>query len=93
MTPGHRSCPVCAADGATLLRHQPFELPEGHPLSNGYDVVECGRCDFVFADTTFSQADYDRFYALFSKYEDNKTSTGGPKTPSIAPASRSPPGN
>ena len=81
MTPGHRSCPVCAADGATLLRHQRFELPEGHPLSNGYDVVECGRCDFVFADTTVSQADYDRFYALFSKYEDNKTSTGGTENP------------
>jgi SAM-dependent methyltransferase len=72
---------VCAADGATLLRHQRFELPEGHPLSNGYDVVECGRCDFVFADTTVSQADYDRFYALFSKYEDNKTSTGGTENP------------
>ena len=81
MTPDHRSCPVCAADGATLLRHQRFELPEGHPLSNGYDVVECGRCDFVFADTTVSQADYDRFYALFSKYEDNKTSTGGTENP------------
>jgi len=81
MTPGHRSCPVCAADGATLLRHQRFELPEGHPLSNGYEVVQCKSCDFVFADTTVSQADYDRFYALFSKYEDNKTSTGGTENP------------
>jgi SAM-dependent methyltransferase len=72
---------VCAADGTTLLRHQRFELPEGHPLSNGYEVVQCKSCDFVFADTTVSQADYDRFYALFSKYEDNKTSTGGTENP------------
>jgi SAM-dependent methyltransferase len=50
---------------------------EGHPLSNGYDVVACNYCGFVYADTAVTQADYDRFYAQHSKYEDPKTATGG----------------
>ncbi|MDQ1301479.1 MAG: hypothetical protein QG637_1401 [Chloroflexota bacterium] len=56
-------------------------LPEGHPLTAGYDVVCCNRCGFVYADTTVRQADYDRFYAQFSKYEDRQTATGGGDAP------------
>ncbi len=52
-------------------------LPDRHPLRNGYDVVGCGRCDFVFADSAASQSDYDLYYSDFSKYEDNHTGTGG----------------
>jgi SAM-dependent methyltransferase len=40
-------------------------------------VVCCRDCGFVFADTTARQEDYDTFYARYSKYEDNITSTGG----------------
>ncbi len=54
---------------------------ENHPLTDGYDVVHCSRCGFVFADTAASQADYDKFYATFSKYEDEKTSTGAGESP------------
>ncbi len=81
MTAVCRSCPVCTASDAKELRVQRFELPAGHPLANGYRVVQCNRCDFAFADTTASQADYDRFYASFSKYEDGKTGTGAGETP------------
>ncbi|MCX6925595.1 MAG: class I SAM-dependent methyltransferase [Verrucomicrobia bacterium] len=72
-----RGCPVCAAIACEVLHSQRFVLPEGHPLAVGYDVVCCEQCGFCFADTTVSQRDYDAFYARFSKYEDNKTSTGG----------------
>ena len=72
-----RSCPICDAGEAEVLHTQRFVLPEGHPLAEGYDVMGCDRCGFVYADTTVSQQDYDIFYAKFSKYEDNKTSTGG----------------
>ena len=76
-----RPCPVCRALEANLLHTQRFELPAGHPLASGYEVVQCKSCDFAFADTTVSQADYDRFYASFSKYEDGKTGTGGGENP------------
>jgi SAM-dependent methyltransferase len=66
------------------LRFQRFLLQENHPLANGYEVVCCDFCGFVYADTAVTQEDYDRFYASFSKYEDKKTATGGGETPSDA---------
>ncbi len=76
-----RPCPICEAVTVELLHTQRFELPEGHPLSSGYDVVACSLCGFVYADTSVTQADYDRFYAEHSKYEDSKTGTGGVENP------------
>ena len=72
-----RLCPICETSDVQFLHSQRFELPEGHPLSAGYDIVTCSSCGFVFADTTVAQADYDKFYAEHSKYEDIKTGTGG----------------
>jgi SAM-dependent methyltransferase len=60
-----------------VLHTQRFVLPEGHPLADGYDVLCCEACGFVFADTTVSQKEYDEFYRNCSKYEDGQTSTGG----------------
>lgn len=77
----NRNCPVCGAVKVKSLHSQRFELPQGHPLSAGYDVVVCSSCGFVYADTTVTQADYDRFYAEHSKYEDAKTGTGGVENP------------
>ena len=72
-----RPCPVCDDTRAGVLRHQPFALPAGHLLPPAYDLVCCEACGFCYADTPAPQADYDRYYAEFSKYEDNRTSTGG----------------
>jgi uncharacterized Zn finger protein len=72
-----RKCPICQEENGEILHTQKFVLPEGHPLSNGYDILCCDRCGFVYADTTVSQKDYDIFYAKLSKYEDKKTATGG----------------
>jgi SAM-dependent methyltransferase len=71
-----RSCPVCESVHAKVLHRQSFMLPEGHPLGEGYDVVCCDRCGFVYADTTVGQEEYDRFYRQWSKYADPLTSTG-----------------
>ena len=60
-----------------LLHEQSFIVPENHPLTDGYVVVSCNSCGFVFADTIVTQKDYDKFYASYSKYSDAKTSTGG----------------
>jgi len=76
-----RPCPICNHIQVEILHTQRFVLPEGHPLSNGYDVVVCDLCGFVYADTNAAQADYDRFYAEHSKYEDAKTGSGGIENP------------
>ena len=76
-----RGCPVCSANSCEVLHAQCFVLSEGHPLAAGYDVVCCDHCGFVFADTAVTQADYDAFYARFSKYEDSQTATGGGGSP------------
>jgi SAM-dependent methyltransferase len=76
-----RGCPICDNGMAEVLYTQRFVLPEGHPLADGYDVVCCARCGFLYADTVVTQADYDRFYARFSKYEGQKTETGDGEKP------------
>jgi 2-polyprenyl-3-methyl-5-hydroxy-6-metoxy-1,4-benzoquinol methylase len=65
------------AQAATMLHHQEFHLIEGHSLSNGYDVVTCVVCGFVYADSQISQDEYDAFYEKMSKYADPQTGTGG----------------
>jgi SAM-dependent methyltransferase len=67
-----RPCPVCAnAKNAEILHRQGFVLPQGHILKKAekYDVVSCGSCGFVYADTSIPQKTYDRYYADMSKYE------------------------
>ena len=79
-----RPCPVCLRLVVLPLRFQRFVLPENHPLANGYEVVCCEQCGFVYADTAVTQEDYDRFYASYSKYEDKKIGTGGGESSSDA---------
>ncbi|NPU84330.1 MAG: class I SAM-dependent methyltransferase [Syntrophaceae bacterium] len=69
-----RPCPVCRNEvGAERLHTQEFVLPENHPLPAAYDVVACGRCGFVYADTPAGQDAYDRYYADMSRYDMNYT--------------------
>lgn len=72
-----RACPTCENAQVEVLHHQQFVLPEDHILPEAFDVVWCPICGFAYADSPASQEEYDRYYAAFSKYEDNETSTGG----------------
>lgn len=76
-----RGCAICDGRACEVLHSQRFILPEGHPLAQGYDVVCCRGCGFVYADSVVSQRDYDAFYRQHSKYEDDKTATGGGEAP------------
>jgi len=76
-----RPCPICGEARVEVLHTQRFELPQGHPLSGGYDVVSCRTCGFVYADTKVSQAAYDSYYAELSKYQDLRTSSGSGEDP------------
>ena len=64
-----RPCPVCEGKRGDVLHHQRFAVSDNYPLPNEYDVVICASCGMVYADTPATQADYDRFYATCSIYE------------------------
>jgi len=76
-----RPCPVCSAISVDILHSQRFVLPEGHPLTPGYNIVACLLCEFAYADTPLTQLDYDRYYTQLSSYSDGKTSTEGVENP------------
>ncbi len=71
-----RPCPVCGASAGEVLHHRAFVLPDGHPLSSGYNVVTCSMCGAAYATPLPDQAAYDRFYRDDSKYADAATGTG-----------------
>jgi SAM-dependent methyltransferase len=71
-----RPCPVCGARAAELLHHRAFVLPDGHPLSGGYNVVTCDDCGAAYATPLPDQAEYDRYYRDASKYSDPSSGTG-----------------
>jgi len=81
MKSAHRHCPICGFNSVDVLHCQCFALPEQHPLPAEYDVSSCNTCGFVYADTRGTAADYDRYYADYSKYADQTTSTGGGGNP------------
>ncbi|MCX6921754.1 MAG: methyltransferase domain-containing protein [Verrucomicrobia bacterium] len=64
-----RPCPICSAVDVALLFPQRFEPLAGISLTDGYDVVTCRKCGFVFADGIPSKETFDRYYANASKYE------------------------
>lgn len=76
-----RGCPICGNRQCEVLHEQKFTLPLGHPLPDHFDVVACPACGLVYADTTGTAQDYDRYYADHSKYADQGTSTGGGGNP------------
>lgn len=72
-----RPCPICNGNQVEILHNQEFTLLEGSNLPKNYDLVSCNKCGFVYADTKAKQSDYDKYYSELSKYEDDKTGTGG----------------
>lgn len=75
MIPG-RKCAVCGGRDAESLHRQTFAVYNDFPLPATTDVVACRGCGFVYADTSGSPADYERYYRDFSKYGDPRISSG-----------------
>lgn len=71
-----RNCPVCSSSIGAIIHNQSFAHVEGSPLPTNYDIVNCLKCGFVFADSSSSQNDYNLYYSILSKYEDSKISSG-----------------
>lgn len=71
-----RVCPICGHDIGEILYNQKFSLSIENPLPSSYDVVCCNNCGFVFADSSATQKEYDKYYKNLSKYEDEITASG-----------------
>lgn len=64
-----RSCCVCGEKNVEVLQYFKMKLLDSFDLPPSYDIVICNRCNFIYADTTATQDDYDRFYASHNIYE------------------------
>jgi 2-polyprenyl-3-methyl-5-hydroxy-6-metoxy-1,4-benzoquinol methylase len=76
-----RPCPVCEGERGDVLHHQKFAVSDDYPLPDEYDVVICASCGMVYADPPATQADYDRFYATCSIYEQPAEAQAGTTPP------------
>lgn len=72
----NRVCPICKSATGLILHNQSFVSVKGSTLPKNYDVVNCIKCGFVFADTSATQNDYNTYYSILSKYEDTNISSG-----------------
>lgn len=73
----YRECPVCNGKEVKLVHSVQFVLFDNHPISGGYNVVQCEKCLFIYADTHVTQQELDIYYKELSKYEDKNIGTGG----------------
>jgi 2-polyprenyl-3-methyl-5-hydroxy-6-metoxy-1,4-benzoquinol methylase len=73
----NRFCPVCNFHKAKGIRKFNFTLFNKHPMINGYLLVQCEQCGFIYGDTDVTQTVLDDYYENLSKYEDKSISTGG----------------
>jgi SAM-dependent methyltransferase len=64
-----RKCAICGMLDAQTRFRQTFAPVDGVALVNGYDVVSCNCCGFVFASGIPEQSAFDRYYREMSKYE------------------------
>ena len=79
----YRRCAVCGNKDVEVLRNLKFELLGGVNLPDNYDIVFCNICDFVYADTSATQDDYDEFYQKHNIYEDATSYSNMEKCKSI----------
>lgn len=63
-----RPCPVCGSMSAAMLATQAFEAL-ANSLMDGYDIVACQTCGFVYATGLPSADQFAGYYREMSKYE------------------------
>lgn len=64
-----RSCGICGSDKYDIVRRQKFVLPTEFKLAEEYDLVKCADCGFIYSNSSSSLSDYEEYYELMSKYE------------------------
>jgi len=64
-----RKCPICNNSKHKLMFEQKFALIDGVSFLDGYDVVSCKQCGFVYASNIPEQSEFDTYYINANKYE------------------------
>jgi SAM-dependent methyltransferase len=64
-----RDCPICGSKEKNQVHHQLFSSFSEGSLFEGYWVVSCNDCGFIYADDIPSQEEFDIYYKEMSKYE------------------------
>jgi 2-polyprenyl-3-methyl-5-hydroxy-6-metoxy-1,4-benzoquinol methylase len=77
-----RHCPICGHPTGRFLFHQSFELMKTTTFSqvSNYDVVNCLKCGFVFADISDKysfEKNYSNYYKKTDKYVGPKATGSG----------------
>jgi len=65
----YRECPVCNNAESETLFVQKFAKIDGISFLNGYNVVSCKLCNFVYASNIPEQKVFDEYYINENKYE------------------------
>jgi SAM-dependent methyltransferase len=68
-----RGCDVCGGTSTEALYDQRFVRFDDASGLDGYTVVACTRCGFMYADELPGQDVFDRYYRDLSKYESHDT--------------------
>src|SRR3972149_6740596 len=63
-----RNCPLCGNARSTILYQQKYSNHFAH------NIAICNKCGFVFVSNLPNQKYYDKYYGMFSKYEENRDS-------------------
>lgn len=71
-----RNCPICNSRKKISIFDVKFRTFDNHPIKNGYPLVQCEKCYFVFADLSINQKDLNVYYKNISKYVDKSIATG-----------------
>lgn len=62
----YRPCPICSSTNIENIKHISFTM-EGL-LPDFYHLAKCSSCGFVYANTSATKEDYDRYYNENNRY-------------------------
>lgn len=65
----NRICPICGSNEKNNIFKQSFAEIPGVSFLKGYQIVQCARCGFYYADNIPKQGEFDDYYKNQSKYE------------------------
>lgn len=60
--PLKRKCPLCGALHGDIILDLHYAMFDGCPLDSEFGMVACGRCGFVFFDTSSNYNDLHQYY-------------------------------
>jgi SAM-dependent methyltransferase len=67
----NRSCPICNGKNIDNIKRISFNME--NILPDFYYLAACKQCGFVYANTSATADDYEKYYSTHNKYSDSLT--------------------